>query len=87
MGVKRKVVSDGHGARVEGKGSMRAGVEGLCGEARVTYEGHCVSLQVRVTLWSHCVLGHMRVTVGHFSGTDDTLEPPRRHFGSTLGSF
>ena len=33
------------------------------------------------------ILGHMRVTVGHLSGTDDTLEPLRRHFGTTLGSF
>ena len=34
-GAKRKVVSDGHGARVEGKGSMRAKVEGPCKGARV----------------------------------------------------
>ena len=34
--AKRKVVSVGHGAKVEGKGSMRAEVEGLCKEARVT---------------------------------------------------
>ena len=32
-------------------------------------------------------MGHMRVTMGHFSGTDNTLEPLRRHFGTTLGSF
>ena len=34
-GAKRKVVSDGHGARVEGKGGMRAKVEGPCKGARV----------------------------------------------------
>ena len=34
-GQIEKVVSDGHGARVEGKGGMRAKVEGPCKGARV----------------------------------------------------
>ena len=34
-GAKRKVVSDGHGARVEGKAALRAKVEGPCKGARV----------------------------------------------------